>query len=1424
MSAAASLSACFDLLVGRCLLSLPVKAGKGDKLAKQFHDEPNRGVLEEFIREPDVRCVYAYCEGSERLVVSLQPEMKKKGVFLLKSKQVQDGLRLEDVRNEVCLCECSESVLSHLSLVSHEVFFPLLANPANRVGWSGPTAKEVLMKVSAFLSSITIAVGQSKGQTLLPHPPPEAFEEDALLEKERVHLLESAVIAWSAKVEAVLSSDSDSILRHNAAAALQAEKEAEALKKAKAAGGAAEGAGGAAAVGGVTHAAVAAAAGEKKAGGGDDAAEAAKAERAVEANLEKERANLAAFPGPQFEVEFWHNKAADLASLAQQLASPKLLQVHSILHHFSSAYADMLARLQADVRQCQVECASNNRFLRPLRPLFVQLTEELDFTRLEATFHPLFHTTLLIFQHSPCYNHSTRLSALLQMCSNALITQANKHVNGEAVFRLIEDENTAEAVVLLKQTIRTAERFQAIFHHYQRKAAAAFTDPALPTFRSWEVDSAVLFSRLNAYVERANELLDFCRVVLEFSKLQKVFIGGTKGKELTASLWQVHSDFVQHIGQFKRVDYDLLDISVSAFDADLYSHRSQVKELEKRVAASLIAAFNEASTLTARFQLLDSFEGLLERPMVKDELDKKLSALLSMYSDEVKAVQELFHKSRHSPKIDTNMPPIAGALSWVRALRGRVEEPMEKLRYYVHFLTSGSAAVDGAGGSGEGEREEMRELLKAQAALVAQLSDFEARALQEWSADIDSSSDAKLQQPLLRRDAATGLLYVNFDGGLVKLLREVKYFLLLHISVPSTALLIYDKAELYRQQISHLEYILSMYTAPTHTHNRSGAVTTAMVAPLSPLIPPLLTSLSRVLCRYNEMVSTLHKVERPLVERELRAIDVVLQRGLSQLNWKDETVNSFINEAISIVQQTFATVKVMKENLASIKRAMADFAAVPLAERKNKPLSPSDFEDNLRKLWQQRHTLLVEAGEQVNKWLEETRKAVGDPSPDVWSAYVDYVQDGVRDGLALAIANSLRFLCDQVDPARADLAPLLEVKLGLYANEVAFNAEDGQGSGAHSSRGSVGGAGGEAADRQTALIQQAALLAANPAIDLGTSPSSLSRRSRRDVWALVRDWVDSFFDIGQLITRQDGSSYVSDLKRDPSIQRYVALLNQHLDANHRLSEEVRADYGKYDFLWKTDRQVDFHRFLAQASAEAKQKTAEEEKKKGGKNSGGGEAQKGGGDGAASGGGGGGGGGAGEGGKDDDKEEEEGDSADLMLPLDRFEERILYYRDIAAELGEKKSPVDIGWLKVNASPIKVALQSWANRWVTTFTHFLYHDVTKKLHSLEALMEEVNAGLTTEVVAGDSVTLKRVLGYIHSIRSQEKSTMRLFQPLRDTVSLLKKYGKNLDELEMKLLSDAPMKWDSTVNAVYRVKERGQPSTTPNTSIQPEQPHRL
>ena len=46
-------------------------------------------------------------------------------------------------------------------------------------------------------------------------------------------------------------------------------------------------------------------------------------------------------------------------------------------------------------------------------------------------------------------------------------------------------------------------------------------------------------------------------------------------------------------------------------------------------------------------------------------------------------VQEIFHSYRESPRIDNNMPPVAGAITWARGLLTRIQNPMDQLRAYT---------------------------------------------------------------------------------------------------------------------------------------------------------------------------------------------------------------------------------------------------------------------------------------------------------------------------------------------------------------------------------------------------------------------------------------------------------------------------------------------------------------------------------------------------------------------------------------------------------------------------------------------------------------------------------------------------------------------------------------------------------------------
>jgi dynein heavy chain len=47
-------------------------------------------------------------------------------------------------------------------------------------------------------------------------------------------------------------------------------------------------------------------------------------------------------------------------------------------------------------------------------------------------------------------------------------------------------------------------------------------------------------------------------------------------------------------------------------------------------------------TIVGKFKLLESFEGLLTRPIIQDELEKKHITLLELYKQDLKLVQSIF--------------------------------------------------------------------------------------------------------------------------------------------------------------------------------------------------------------------------------------------------------------------------------------------------------------------------------------------------------------------------------------------------------------------------------------------------------------------------------------------------------------------------------------------------------------------------------------------------------------------------------------------------------------------------------------------------------------------------------------------------------------------------------------------------------------
>ena len=56
-------------------------------------------------------------------------------------------------------------------------------------------------------------------------------------------------------------------------------------------------------------------------------------------------------------------------------------------------------------------------------------------------------------------------------------------------------------------------------------------------------------------------------------------------------------------------------------------------------------------------------------------------------------------------------------------------------------------------------------------------------------------------------------------------------------------------------------------------------------------------------------------------------------------------------------------------------------------------------------------------------------------------------------------------------------------------------------------------------------------------------------------------------------------------------------------------------------------------------------------------------------------------------------------------LDRFEAEIGKYRAVQEEIQALPTSATIGYIKIDAKPIKQALTTWVTKWIYLFTHYL-----------------------------------------------------------------------------------------------------------------------
>ncbi|CAF2910762.1 unnamed protein product [Rotaria sp. Silwood2] len=527
-------------------------------------------------------------------------------------------------------------------------------------------------------------------------------------------------------------------------------------------------------------------------------------------------------PLPSIEIEFWKSKRSNLESISEQLNDPRVTKMGELLSKSNSSYYPSFLQIHNDVRHALDEAQDIDTHLRPLASHFESI-ETTDFMEAKHLFKPMFHIIGLLYDNCLHYATASRIVVLLQEICNLIMKQASEHLEPMELFKGEVDE----ALMKIDDTFDTLKEFIDEYEIIRTKMST-----------KWDFSPKLVFAKWDIFMTRMNRIKDLFSTANTFLKLEKVEIGGVKGRALSAEILQIYEEFKAQFEKFNNKTYNPLDPKNTAFLNDAEEFQEGIDDLDRRIGRIANQAFADCNGLEAMYKLIHIFGLLLERPMIHHDFEKNYPIILEQVEREMDDAKQIYdeqmdiQQEQGSIQLDRNMPKVAGSLMWAEELKQRYTQPMEQFRAVDNEITQTSDAK-----RVEGKYNELNELVDR----------FIEELYKEWATNVSEASKFNLNQHLITRNPKSQLIQLNFHPQLETVLREVRYLEIKdRKDIPQAALDIYKENDTFLSFINNLNYTITSY---------------------------------------NKIRETIAEVEYPLIEQQLQAIDQQLSDAENKLTW-----------------------------------------------------------------------------------------------------------------------------------------------------------------------------------------------------------------------------------------------------------------------------------------------------------------------------------------------------------------------------------------------------------------------------------------------------------------------------------------------------------------------------------------------------------
>ena len=721
--------------------------------------------------------------------------------------------------------------------------------------------------------------------------------------------------------------------------------------------------------------------------------------------------------GPLDEIEFWRFRTVDLSGISEQLSTPEVQRILSVLAASKSSYLEPFMR---ESQQIEIGCAEANDNLKFLKVLHDPCTELASAAPKDV---PLILPGLLlhvrmIWSISKHYNTKDRLTSLLRKVSNELIRRCCAVISLYDIF----EGDVHRSIRQLEDSILCGVEWKKIYQRTKAAIAKYTSDPA----KHWTFDDANIFAQIDAFVQRCRDLLEVCESQIQFSQRALAIrnadgdvqaghtaypvFGGHNGPDVIQNLVDIEKSFIVHLSKLQTVNYDVLDVKATKWHDDFNQFKTAVKDLEVMMQNVINSTFDNVFSVIEGVRELESFYSLAKRETIVRCVEKKSIYLFDLFLKQVEDVKTEFEARRRNPPLLRDEPLYAGSGLWTYGLLQWIEHQYLALEAAT-FLPQSREAKEA--------QTQFEELKKG-------LEESIHKHYADWMSSMQGASGNDLhkllENPLLvRQDGEQsskhflvkdkkGQLKSNFDEKLVRIFAEVRHW---------------EKFQ------GDMRFVIP-YVAHDISHQQDK-------------LQLVRQHVLQVVREYNEILEVLEKDERKLFQEHIRRLDRRISPGFSKLNWTARDVTDwFVKESRRHCQDLMKIVSKFQEIKASISSKIKGISRSLLLDlQKNRVYTAEEFgeaqKQHLAKMgaFLREEVASIIAGLKTMYQFFET-----DPKPvqAQWANYTKRVNADIQAAFHSMVLRSIKEFSRTINgDSKTEPVVLFQVHLMLEEQQMVYN-------------------------------------------------------------------------------------------------------------------------------------------------------------------------------------------------------------------------------------------------------------------------------------------------------------------------------------------------------------------------------------------------